>query len=344
MTLRIALAGIRHYHANFWVKAIAASPAASVAGVWDADAAAADAFAREHGVARAATLEGLLAVCDGVAICSATSEHRGLVEAACRAGRPILCEKPLGTSVEDGRAIARAVAAAGVPFQQSFPKRLDPASVEVARIVRSRDLGRIHLVRVRHGHSHGLEPDFHRAWFTDPALSGGGTLIDEGVHAADFLRMVFGNPETVIATHSAGLGLPVEDTALAAFRYGDGMIAEVATSWCFAAADASVEVYGTEGTLLLSGVDLASRPTRQTGFLRLFTRRDGWRDLDLVPSFRTGVFHEHVAWAFIAALSGEGPMPAGIAEGLAASAMIEAAYRAAASGERQTIDYPAVPA
>src|SRR5690606_934409 len=174
---------------------------------------------------------------------------------------------------------ARMVAAAGVPFQQSFPKRLDPATREVRRIVDAGTLGRVHLVRVRHGHSHGLEPDFHSAWFTDPILSGGGTLLAEGIHAADLLRLVFGNPQSVIASHSSGLGLHVEDTALATFCYADGKIAEVATSWCFAAADASIEVYGTEGTLLLSGVDIASRSTREHGFLRLFTRSEGWRDL-----------------------------------------------------------------
>lgn len=340
MTVRIAFAGIRHYHANFWAKAVLSSDNAEVAGVWDADGAAAAAFCQEHGLACAQSLDDLLAACDGVAICSATSEHRGLIEAACRARKPILCEKPLATSVAEGREIARIVAAAGIPFQQSFPKRLDPATREVQRIVRAGTLGRIHLVRVRHGHSHGLEPDFHQAWFTDPALSGGGTLLDEGIHAADFLRLVFGNPQSVIASHSSGLGLPVEDTALAAFCYADGMIAEVATSWCFAAADASIEIYGTEGTLLLSGVDIASRPTRESGFLRLFTRAEGWRDLDLVPSFRTGVFHEHVAWAFIAALAEGAALPSGLADGLGAGAMIEAAYRAAATGIRQDIVYP----
>ena len=93
------------------------------------------------------------------------------------------------------------------------------------------------------------------------------------------------------------------------------------------------------GRILLSGVDIASRPARESGFLRLFTRADGWRDLDLVPSFRTGVFHEHVAWAFIAALAEGAALPSGLADGLGASAMIEAAYRAAATGVRQDIVY-----
>lgn len=340
MTVRIAFVGVRHYHSNFWAKAVLSSDYAEVAGVWDVDGEAAAAFCKRHGLERVESLDDLLAACDGVAICSATSEHAALIKAACHADRPILCEKPLATSVAEGIEISRMVAAAGIRFLQSFPKRLDPATHEVHRIVRSGTLGRIHLVRVRHGHSHGLEPEFKLAWFTDPALSGGGTLLDEGIHAADFLRLLFGNPKSVIASHSSQLSLAVEDTALAAFSYSDGKIAEVATSWCFAAADASIEIYGTEGTLLLSGVDIASRPTRESAFLRLFTRTDGWRDLDLVPSFKTGIFHEHVAEAFIAALAEGAALPSSVADGIGAGAMIEAAYRAAATGIRQDIVYP----
>ena len=107
----------------------------------------------------------------------------------------------------------------GIRFMQSFPKRFDPANHEIERLLKEKALGRVTLCRVRHGHSHGLTEAFHSAWFVDPARSGGGTLLDEGVHAADFLRWMFGEPDTAYATLSSTLGLPVEDTAVATFRY-----------------------------------------------------------------------------------------------------------------------------
>jgi myo-inositol 2-dehydrogenase / D-chiro-inositol 1-dehydrogenase len=119
-----------------------------------------------------------------------------------------------------------------------------------------------------------------------------------------------------------------------------------ATSWCFAAADTSIEIYGTEGSILLSGVDIASRPTRETDFLRIFRRGEengGWSASPVVPSFKTGVFHEHVAWAFVEALKQGGPMPVTIDDGLRAFAMIDGAYRAAAAGRAQVIAYPSMP-
>lgn len=336
MSLKIAMLGTEHYHANFWTRAFLQSPDAEIAGVWDRDGNRAATFATQYGIAAKPDLAGLIAASDAVAICSATNEHLALVEAAAAQGRPVLCEKPLGIDRMQGEAIADVVARSGIRFMQSFPKRFDPANHEVAKLLEDNALGQVTLCRVRHGHSHGLSDEFKSAWFVDPARSGGGTLLDEGIHAADFLCWMFGAPQTAFATvSSAALGLPVEDTAVATFRYANGMIAEVTTSWCFAAADTSIEIYGTEGSILLSGVDIASRPTRDRDFLRIFRRGDGggsWTASAVVPGFRTGVFHEHVAWAFVKALKDGSPMPVTLEDGLRAFDMIEAAYKAAASG------------
>lgn len=345
MSLRIAILGVAHYHANFWTKAFQQSGGVAIAGAWDADPARCGAFARQHGIAAVADLAALLAQSDAVAICSETAAHPGLVRAAAEKGLPVLCEKPLGATAEQCDAIAAIVADTGIRFMQSFPKRFDPVNHEIAALLREGAIGKVTLARIRHGHSHGFDPNFRKGWFVDPAQSGGGTLLDEGVHAADFLRWMFGDPVDAYATLSSGtFGLPVEDTAAAIFRYSDGMIAEVATSWAFAAADSSIEIYGTEGTILLGGVDIASRPTRETDFLRVF-RREGaggtWRSSPTVPHFKTGVFHEHVAWAFVEALKTGGAMPVTLEDGRRAFAMIEAAYRAARSGAAVPIAPPA---
>ncbi|MCB1490214.1 MAG: Gfo/Idh/MocA family oxidoreductase [Rhodobiaceae bacterium] len=341
MTIRIAILGVAHYHANFWTKAILESADAAVVGIWDTDRARADSFASRQGVASAPDLAALISASDAVAICSETSAHVALIREAAAQGRPVLCEKPLGPSMADCDAVVDIIDRTGIRFMQSFPKRFDPVNHEIAALLRDGAVGRVTLCRVRHGHSHGFDPDFRSAWFVDPALSGGGTLLDEGVHAADFLRWMFGEPESAFATVSSDtFGLPVEDTAAAIFRYGDGMIAEVTTSWGFAAADASIEIYGTEGTILLSGVDIASRPTRESGFLTIFRKQgDGgaWTTSPIVPHFKTGIFHEHVAWAFVKALKDGGPMPVTVEDGRRAFVMIDAAYRSARSGRAEPV-------
>ncbi|GAB5377084.1 MAG: Gfo/Idh/MocA family oxidoreductase [Acuticoccus sp.] len=341
--LAIAFLGVEHYHSNFWAKAFAQSPGVSIAGVYDPNPAVAEAFARTHGVAVAADAAALAGGADAVAICGATADHPQMVAIAAAAGRPILCEKPIGATWADTRAIRDTLARTGVPFMQSFPKRFDPINAELREVLQSGRLGTLTLARVRHGHSHGLSEDFKKGWYADPARSGGGTLLDEGVHAADFIRFAFGDPSSVTATiSSATLGLPLEDTAVATFAFAGGPLVEVATGWCFAGADNSIEIYGTRGSLVLSGVDLASRDTCERDFLRVYLRETpeaGWAASPTTPHFKTGIFHEHVAFAFVKALQEGGSMPVTMDDGIRAFAMIAAAYEAARTGVRQTIDY-----
>lgn len=342
--LKIAMLGVQHYHANFWTGAFQRSPDAEMRGVWDPDADRAAEFAARYGISAETDLDDLVEAADAVAICSATADHRALIEVAMRHGKPVLCEKPLGRDLADAREIRGLVETAGVAFMQSFPKRFDPVNHEIRDLLRADAIGTVTMCRVRHGHSHGLNPSFRDEWFVDPDRSGGGTLLDEGVHAADFLRWMFGMPVSVSATISgAVLGLRVEDAAFATFAFETGMIAEIATSWTFAAADTSIEIYGTGGTILLGGVDIASRPNREDGFLRVF-RRDGeggaWSTSRTVPHFKTGVFHEHVAWAFTEALRSGREMPVTLEDGIAAQAMIAAAYASAAGGHRVMIEGP----
>jgi predicted dehydrogenase len=335
--IRIGVLSFAHYHSNFWCEAFRDDPRAVLAGIWDED--------RERGAAAAASfqttfepsLAALLERVDAVAITSETARHRALIEAACVRRLPILCEKPLATSMADALAIEAAVAGAGSLFAQSFPKRHDPASLELKRLVETDALGKVWLVRVRHGHSHADDPSFRHGWWSDPALSGGGTLIDEGIHAADFLLWLFGRPNSVQATIAASEpDLAVEDAAAATFLWADGMIGEVATGWRFQAAADSIEIYGRRGTALLSGVDLASRRLSGAGpYLRVAkSGADRWTQTDLVPGFVTGGFHQRSATAFIDCLHGGTPPPIGLGNGMLALELILAAYRAARSGRR----------
>jgi predicted dehydrogenase len=233
------------------------------------------------------------------------------------------------------------VRSAGVTFMQSFPKRFDPVNHELRRVVHGGELGQILLMRVRHGHLYGLGPGHGMPWAEDPELSGGGALLDEGVHGADFIRWMFGPPESVMAmTSHLGLGLPLENLGVAVFRYPDGLLCELAASTTFAAGDNSIELFGSKGAAVLSGVDLASRELTESGFLKI-CRLDGgerrWDVSPIVPRFKTGGFHQQNALQFVEALrTGRAP-PITLEEGRGALAMILAAYRSARSGRVEPV-------
>lgn len=335
--LSFGIASFAHHHAHHWARAALAAPEATLVGIWDDDEERGRRAAGRYGVPFHRRLEDLAGHCDAVGVTSETSKHADHVEVCAAAGAHVLCEKPLAVDLDGCRRIEVAVQQAGVVFMMNFPKRLDPASVRLREVVASGELGEVTLARVRHGHGHGNDEKFRTAWFQDPALSGGGTLIDEGVHAADFLRWLLGEPLWVWATTSSDrLGLEVDDTALAAFVYPDGVIGEICTSWCFHAGQASVEVFGTQGTALLSGVDLASRDHARPPYLQVATKDQagGWKGDGVVPAFLGGGFHEQGPRSFFRCLVEGLPPPTTVHDGARSLAMVLGAYQSAHQGAR----------
>ena len=346
---KVGILSFAHYHANFWSEVFASRGA--LAGIWDDDAVRGREAGQRFGVAYHDDLDTLLTGCTAVAICSETSGHLALVEQAAARGLAILTEKPIAATLADAQRIAQVVRRHRTVFMQSFPKRFDPVSQYLKSLVDDGALGRLSLVRIRHGHSYGLDPEFRNRWYVQPDLAGGGALLDEGIHGADLLAWLFGLPDSVTAvTSNAALGLAVEDLGIATFRYASGLLAELTASFTFAAADVSIELYGSGGTVLVSAVDLASRDITTADFVRIYRRApspDGgagmdpsagqprWTTVPLTPRFKLGGFHQQNALAFLDCLERGTPSPITVDDGLRALQMIDGAYRAARSGQRQ---------
>ena len=343
--VRVGVLSFAMYHANFWSQAIRESELATLAGIWDDDVERGADAARTYDTAFRPSLDELLGECDAVCITSETARHPDLIERAAARGRHILCEKPIATTLEGCDRIAAAVERAGVSFMQSYPKRFDPVNHELKRLVDDGELGRVTFMRVRHGHLYGLLPgNVHTGWPQDPALSGGGALLDEGSHGADFIRWILGEPDAVMATIShALLDHAVEDFGLAVFLYDNGPVCELSSSVAFAAADNSVEIFGSRGTAVLSGVDLASRDVTETGFLKVCILDDQalrdptirrWSVSEITPGFKTTPrFHQQNPLRFLEALVTGEPPPNTIEDGRRSLQMILSAYESARSGK-----------
>lgn len=340
--IRIALLGVAHYHAQFWAEAIGQTPdEAELIGIWDDNEQRGREAATRFESVFEPDLARLLSQVDAAGITAETIKHRRLIEACAASGVHVFCEKPLATSLDDCMAIAEVERTSGIVIRQSFPKRTDPINDELRALVEHGVLGEIQLVRIRHGHRHGLDPAFLDQWYSDPALSGGGTLIDEGVHAADFLRWLFGSPSTAMGmVQTRTPGLRVEDTACATFQWPSGLLAEVAVGWNFVAGEQSIEIFGTEGTAVVDGVDIASRTRATVPYLRWY-RQDGERvasfSSETVPRFVSGGFHNEGLKRFIRLLRGGPDDLATVADGIAALEMIFAAYASAVSGRTEPV-------
>ena len=232
-----------------------------VVAIGSRDPARAEAAASELGIARAyGSYEEVLADpgVDAVYIPLPNDQHETWTIAAARAGKHVLCEKPLAMTVAEAERMIQACEAAGVLFMEAFMYRLHPTWEAVREIVASGRIGELRSVQ---------------SWFSyfndDPtnirniAAAGGGALYDVGCYSVNLSRMLFGaEPERVrgSVTRDPEMGVDVLTSAILDFPNG------VATFTCSTRAepDQRVHVYGTEGRI---SIEIAfnipvDRPTR----------------------------------------------------------------------------------
>lgn len=329
-------------HAYPWAEGVIADPDADLVGVWDEDPERGKAAAERFSTTFYDDMDALLAICDGVAITSMTDQHLALVEKAAAAGVHIMLEKPLAMNMEEGLRMKQIVEEAGIKFMMNFPKRFDDANRKLVEMVHSGRLGKITLVRIRHCH-YIYRTMGSGTWFAQPEHSGGGALFDEGSHALDLLLWLLGEPESAYGVVSnGGLGLECDDTGLAVYRFANGAIGEVISSGAMIAAEESVEVYGTEGTAIISGVDMASREFSKAPYFKFYMlseERDGWRDGGIIPDFQLGYFHQKCPHHFIQYLLGNEPSTVSLEQGLKALLMAEKAYDSSSAHQELPLDF-----
>lgn len=192
---------------------------------------------------------------DGLVIATPSALHAEQAIAALERGLAVFCQKPLGRDAGETRAIVEAARVANRLLGVDLSYRCTDAARRLREEVRSGSLGRIYSVELVFHNAYG--PD--KPWFYDRKLSGGGCLIDLGVHLADLALWALDYPPTRVA--SARLlsprGLDVEEVAFAELEIG-GASVRLACSWGLpAGVDCLIEAsfYGTEGGVSLRNVD-----------------------------------------------------------------------------------------
>ncbi|MFN8523999.1 MAG: Gfo/Idh/MocA family oxidoreductase [Chloroflexota bacterium] len=307
--------------------AMLASPHADLVAVCKRDRQAAQAFADRHGARRAYDdYRAVLADPDVDAVYVATTPQRHLEEvlAAAAAGKHVLCEKPLAMTVEEAERMRGVCAGAGVQLMVCFYQRFSARNQKIKELLEQGAIGRV--VEARWSSS-SRQSQRVEAWRQDPAQSGGGPLMDVGVHCIDLMRYLLGEPGQVVAMTDTLAGTyPVEDTSTVMFRLAGGAHAVISTHW--SALDPNqtrssrLEIMGTEGSIISTPLqDKFSR-----GTLTVVTR-DGEEVLQFDRST-----HEVVLAEFAAALEEGRPPSVNGDDGVAAQRILEAAYRSSATG------------
>jgi predicted dehydrogenase len=178
--------------------------------------------------------------------------HKQAVLAAARAGKAVLCTKPLAVNAGDAREMLAAVEKAGVFHGYLEDLVYNPKVLKAVEAVASGAVGRVLWTRSRETH-----PGPHSAWFWDPKASGGGAIVDMGCHCIEIGRAFVGKGvrpmEAMCWADTQVHPIEVEDSAIGLVRYENGAIGQFEVSWSFRGGmDLRDEVAGTAGTIWIN--------------------------------------------------------------------------------------------
>ena len=217
-------------------------PGTSVSAVWDADPRRAQKIASLHGAKVYERRENLLREVDAVDICLPTPFHLENIQAAASAKRAVICEKPLGRTLEQCDAAIAVCRSARVPLLVGHVVRFFPEYVMLRRIIQTGQIGTpavLHLRRVVSA------PGDAKSWYWNLDASGG-CVLDTAIHDLDWLLWTLGRPARVY-----GLGFrdveQLQDLALLTITWESGLIAHVECSWCHDRFSTSFEASGADG-------------------------------------------------------------------------------------------------
>jgi predicted dehydrogenase len=214
-------------HVWAYVSGLKGHPRAEIVGIWDDDMARGNEFATKTGLPYSESLEGLIDVSDAVVITSENNGHTPLVEAAAKASKHILCEKPLIARKEDGVRMEEATATSTGNFMTAFPCRFSPAYQRLAEQVRSGAIGKVRGISAT---NRGMCP---WGWFVEPEKSGGGAMIDHVVHVTDLLRNLLQEDPALVQAQIGNnmYGREWDDTAMLTMEFPSGVFATLDSSW-----------------------------------------------------------------------------------------------------------------
>ena len=251
------IAQVRH------IPEYAGHPQARLSGFYDLNQERARELAEKWGGKAYSSWEEMLADpgIDAVSVCVANNAHAQLSIAALRAGKHVLCEKPMATTLADCEAMVAAARESGKFLMIGQNQRLTKAHQKARELVENGTLGKILTFRTTFGHggpeTWSVDPG-KNTWFFDKSKAAMGAMADLGIHKTDLIQYLLG--QTVVETTAKvttldkrgadGQLIGVDDNAICIYRMSGGAMGTMTASWTFyGAEDNSTVLYGTKGIL-----------------------------------------------------------------------------------------------
>ena len=290
------------------------NPRVQVVACVDTDLGRAEALAKEVGARAYGSHQEMIQKekIQGASICTVPSSHRQIVIDLLDAGLHVLCEKPLAMNVSQAQEMLKRATEKNRLLLTAFKLRFFEEVQKAKELIDKGSLGRILNFRLLFG---GYM-DMAGTWFVKKEISGGGVIMDNGPHAADLIRYLFGDIDGVSATAMDVANVGVEDTAKLTLFLKSGLAGTVDVSWAAWVTPSSyLEIYGEEGAILL---DL-------TGVTVKYKTWSDWKKIPNKGSIADG-FARQIDH-FVEAIQNNQTTVIDAEAGLKAQRVIEAAYR-----------------
>jgi 1,5-anhydro-D-fructose reductase (1,5-anhydro-D-mannitol-forming) len=325
--VRVAMLSKWHVHAKGYAEYIQSLENATISVVWDEIADRGKEWARQLGVDFEADLDTLLKRedVDGVVVDAPTNMHADIMIAAANAGKHIFTEKAMALKTSDCEKISAAVEKAGVKFCISFPARTRPHHLFAKQLIDEGVIGDITLLRIRNGHDGALNnwlPDY---WYDEKA-AGGGAMMDLGCHPMYLASWLLGKPKRITSMFNYFTNRAVEDNAQCSIEFTNNAVAILETSLVTYRTPAGFEMYGTNGTLIISGNDVRICSNK------IEVPYDGWITPSKLPEALPAALDQ-----WIDGILHDKPILFGLEEGTKLTELLEAAY--IAHKEKRTVDF-----
>ncbi len=305
--------------AEAYAQAFEGAGEVKVAGVADVRSEFAGALAARLGCPGFGSHETMSAACalDAVVVCTPPATHPEISRYFLRRGIHVLCEKPLSIDLRGARLMAQEARRSGAILTLASKFRHVEDVIRARRLVESGAIGEVVQVE----NSFTTRIDMSSRWNSDPALSGGGVLIDNGPHSVDLMRLFLGPLVDVqIVEGPRSQGLAVEETVRLFVRNARGILGSIELSWSLGKeADSYLTLYGTQGVLQLGWKESRYRQISATSSSAWIPFGSGY---DKVQAFRSQIVN------FAGAIRGGEDLRITIEDALAGVQVIESAYRA----------------
>jgi len=333
------IAQIRH------IPEYAANPNVRLVGFFDLVTARAAGVAAPYGGTVHGSWQDLLADpgIEAVSVCTANVSHAEVVIAALRAGKHVLAEKPMATTLADCERIAAEADGSGRLLMFDHNQRFTTAHRLARDLVAAGAIGRLTSFVTAFGHggpeTWSVDPG-PTTWFFDPAMTTMGAIGDLGVHKTDLIHFLTGARVVEVRAHLAtlektdaqGRPIAVDDHAVAVYTLSDGAVGTMTASWCrHGSEDNSTVLCGTKGTLRIYDdpdfqviLERPGQPPERHAVEPMQTND--------APQASSGVID-----AFVAAVLAGAPSPMPASEALAAMRAVFAAMESSRTGASVTI-------